>query len=61
MSKYPVPETFAVTKTEDEWKAELSAEDYRVIRNKVDTLRVDTTTAVVVTERYRQQHESAVL
>lgn len=35
MSKYPKPESFAVTKTQAEWRAELSSKDYYVIRNKV--------------------------
>lgn len=35
MSKYPAPKTYAVTKTEAEWKAELSPEDYNIIREKV--------------------------
>lgn len=34
-SKFPIPESFPVTKSDEEWKAELSAEDYRVIRKKV--------------------------
>lgn len=35
MSKYPVPESFPVQKTAEEWRAELSPEDHQVIRNKV--------------------------
>lgn len=38
-SKFPVPKSYAITKSEEEWKAELSAGDYHVIRKKVSAGR----------------------
>lgn len=51
-SKFPVPESFPVQKTEQEWKAELSAEDFRVLRNKVKNFQPSS----VPTNCIRQQH-----
>ncbi|CAM9114848.1 unnamed protein product [Ascophyllum nodosum] len=34
MPKYPVPETFPVQKTEDQWRADLSVQDYHILRQK---------------------------
>jgi len=38
-AKNPAPESFSVVKTEAEWKAELTPEEYAVIRGKVRTSR----------------------
>ena len=35
--KNPAPASFSVAKTDEEWKAELTPEEYAVIRGKVGT------------------------
>lgn len=35
--KNPAPASFSVVKTQDEWKAELTPEEFAVIRSKVGT------------------------